>query len=82
MGDQEEHTPHRPDWLCRTCGQEWPCAPAKVQLGEQYAPRRRIELALYMAAQLQDALAELPDPGPSRAELQTRFMAWTRIGLH
>lgn len=80
MVDQEEHTPHRPDWLCRACGQEWPCAPAKVRLGEQYAHRRRIELALYMAAQLQDALAELPDD--AGADLQTRFMAWIRAGLH
>jgi hypothetical protein len=30
-----EHSPERPSWHCRACGEPWPCAPAREQLVEE-----------------------------------------------
>ncbi|WP_235944666.1 hypothetical protein [Verrucosispora sioxanthis] len=75
LGDQ--HLPRRPQWTCGTCDGEpvWPCAPARVRLGEAYG-RDRVGLSMYVGALLTAALDDLP--AADAGELTTRFTAWTR----
>jgi hypothetical protein len=70
------HRPDRPSWLCGHCGQDWPCSPARVELGEQYAGDR-VGLSVYMAAQHGQAAGEISATVPP-GELYERFLAWTR----
>lgn len=70
-----EHAPQRPAWICACCGQDWPCSPARVQLGEQYGAQR-VNLAVQMFVQLGYAVSELTTVTP--AQLFERFIAWTR----
>ncbi|MFI7607425.1 hypothetical protein ACIBTV_20085 [Micromonospora sp. NPDC049366] len=39
-GELVEHLPLRPLWLCRRCGQPWPCGAAKVALLTEYQDNR------------------------------------------
>lgn len=73
--DGDAHQPDRPGWDCRSCEQPWPCAPAKVRLGEAYAGDRP-GLAVYMAGLYDQALAEL-QLWPA-SDVFARFVAWTR----
>ncbi|MDT4992533.1 MAG: hypothetical protein QOH97_2425 [Actinoplanes sp.] len=68
----EEHTPQRPIWECRACGESWPCDPARVQL---IAEMDRINLAVYMWLNLEYAVLEIPAMPAS--ELFDRFISWT-----
>jgi hypothetical protein len=70
-----EHTPRRPAWDCESCGAEWPCEPAKVELGQAYG-EHRTHLAVYMAVQLGHAAGELTTA--TTTQLYERFIAWTR----
>ena len=70
-----EHRPHRPSWLCVRCGQRWPCVPAQDDLLREHADTR-VSLALDLARDFGDAVADLPDvPVP---ELYLRFLGWVR----
>lgn len=68
-----EHLPCRPSWDCLACGQSWPCAPAREHLASTHT---RTWLAIYAAAQMQDATVDLPTATP--AQLYERFLSWTR----
>ena len=59
-----EHLPMRPLWLCRRCGQPWPCGVAKLALVAEYedAP---VSLFLYLAGCLHDAIDDLHRLNPS-----------------
>ncbi|MGC4856164.1 flavin reductase [Micromonospora sp. DT4] len=70
-----QHTPRRPQWDCHTCGQAWPCAPARVRLAEAYG-RDRIGLSMYCGSLHPVASEELPTAAPG--ELWERFVGWTR----
>ncbi|WP_253289662.1 hypothetical protein [Verrucosispora sioxanthis] len=74
---RDQHLPRRPQWTCGTCDGEpvWPCAPARVRLGEAYG-RDRVGLSMYVGALLTAALDDLP--AADAGELTTRFTAWTR----
>ncbi|GLH97333.1 hypothetical protein Pa4123_26080 [Phytohabitans aurantiacus] len=72
----DQHTPQRPSWDCSCCGKDWPCSPARIQLSEQYGPRRT-DLAVYMAVQLGHAAGDLPAATTS-TQLYERFIEWTR----
>ncbi|MEQ4300506.1 flavin reductase [Plantactinospora sp. B6F1] len=67
------HTPARPSFRCRTCGAHWPCQPARLGLLWTYR-HDRIGLLVYLAAQLQHALQDLPGAEPR--ELAARFLHW------
>ena len=73
--DGDGHQPDRPGWDCRSCGQPWPCPPARVRLGEAYG-RDRVGLGMYLGGLLFVAAAEIPAATPQ--ELFERFVAWTR----
>lgn len=68
-----EHLPDRATWGCATCHGSWPCPAAREQLLAEGSP---IAVAVYMAAQMDQAIAALPAARP--AALYTRFLAWTR----
>ncbi|MGH3679313.1 MAG: hypothetical protein ACRDT2_03380 [Natronosporangium sp.] len=68
-----EHTPHRPDWLCRRCHQPYPCPEGRSRLTQ--AHRRTGELGLIAYELLEQAVRDLPDLPV--AGLWERFVAWT-----
>ncbi len=78
------HSPMRPLWLCRVCAAPWPCSPARLTLGREYAGDR-LALSVYMTGRLHDAVADLyrlnPNPGPDLTELFDRFLGWVRHPL-
>jgi hypothetical protein len=65
------HVPHRPQWWCRACREDWPCATARPALRDQLA-EHRTQTRLYLYAQLEAALADLGDDG---RELWHRIVA-------
>jgi hypothetical protein len=70
------HVPRRPNWECVVCEEAWPCAPAKVDLVEEYVDER-LGLILYLTIQMLDAIDDsaankVPDP----ADLHDRFLGW------
>jgi hypothetical protein len=68
------HMPDRPSWDCSTCGQPWPCDPAREELA---AELDRTALAIYVCAFLTEATADMPHALP--AELYSRFLAPTPL---
>lgn len=70
-----QHAPTHPDWLCRVCGADWPCEPARDALSAEYGPDR-VALAVSMSVELHRAANDLRDV-PASA-LYQRFIAWTR----
>lgn len=59
-----EHTPLRPIWLCRACGQPWPCGRAKLALVTEY-DGNPVSLFLYLASLLHDAIDDLHKLNPT-----------------
>jgi hypothetical protein len=60
-----------------TCGQPWPCEPARLALLAEYRDDRPA-LAIYLAilqAEAAEQLAEL-DAGAAPANLTARFLGW------
>lgn len=78
-GNRPPHTPFRPLWACRACGQPWPCAEARLLLKTEYE-RRHLSLSIYLAGLLYEAMHDLyhlnPHDGPSPRALFDRFVAW------
>jgi hypothetical protein len=71
-----EHFNRRPGWDCCTCGLPWPCVSAKADLVREFQKFPSV-LAIYMSAQMQDALNDLTDNGdPAPLDLYERFLAW------
>jgi hypothetical protein len=71
-----EHLPDQPAWTCGTCGQDWPCDPARERAKLEHRDDP-VGLSVYFGALLGIAAAEIPSrvtPG----ELFDRFIAWTR----
>ncbi|MEU5726608.1 hypothetical protein [Micromonospora sp. NPDC047738] len=74
-----EHLPLRPLWLCRRCGQPWPCGAAKLALLAEYHGSP-VSLFLYLASCLHDAIDDLhrlnPSETGSAADMFDRFLGW------
>jgi hypothetical protein len=68
-----EHAPLTPDWMCDTCGAEWPCASKREQLLTEYGVDRAM-LSVYLGSCLAAAAEDL-HAGGSRS-LQERFFGW------
>ncbi|PZF95842.1 hypothetical protein [Micromonospora endophytica] len=79
VGAQAPHTPLRPMWCCRACGQPWPCAPARLLLRAEF-DRNRTGLSIYLAGLMYEAMRDLyhlnPHDGPDPKALFARFLAW------
>lgn len=73
------HLPLRPLWLCRTCGQPWPCGQAKLDLLASYQDSRS-NLLIYLAGRLHEAIDDLHRLNPSTTgdvrDLFDRFLGW------
>lgn len=73
-----DHAPDRPSWTCRSCGGEWPCDQAQLDLLAEYEGAR-VSLAIYMGACLVDATRELfTEPA---GWLYARFLGWMKAPL-
>lgn len=73
-GFEPDHPPLRPSWKCSTCGEEWPCEPARSRLWIE--TRGGTALAILMWNYLEDFCRDSA-PGPV-GEAFDRFMRWTR----
>ncbi|OKI64319.1 hypothetical protein [Micromonospora sp. CB01531] len=73
------HLPLRPLWLCRACGQPWPCGRAKLDLLGSYQGSR-LNLLVYLAGLLHEAIDDLyrlnPSTGGDVRDLFDRFLGW------
>lgn len=74
-----EHLPMRPLWLCRRCGQPWPCGRARLALLAEYR-QSRLSLLLYLAGLMYEAIDDLHRLYPSTSgdvrDLFDRFLGW------
>ncbi|GIJ36617.1 hypothetical protein [Micromonospora sediminimaris] len=82
---EAEHLPMRPLWLCRRCGQPWPCGAAKLALVAEYRDMS-VSLILYLASCLHDAIDDLHRLNPSvtgnAADMYDRFLGWPARHTH
>lgn len=69
----EGHQPRPPTWSCDTCGAEWPCAPKRTALLDDYRGSPTL-LSLYLTSFLVDAMRDL-DQAPI-GDLLARFLYW------
>lgn len=77
---QPEHLPMRPLWLCRACGQPWPCARARLVLVAEYRDDP-VSLFLHLAGLLHEAIDDLHQLNPCSTgavrDLFVRFLGWS-----
>ncbi|WP_353505510.1 hypothetical protein [Verrucosispora sp. ts21] len=77
--DSLGHLPLRPLWLCRTCGQPWPCGRAKLDLLASYRDSS-LSLFIYLAGLLHEAIDDLHRLDPRSTgdvrDLFDRFLGW------
>lgn len=73
-----KHQHDRPAWHCRACSLPWPCADAKASLHAEFRGFPSA-LALYMSAQMGDALRDVEARGgPPINDFYERFLLWIR----
>jgi hypothetical protein len=80
-----EHLATQPGWACGVCGEEWPCAPAKIQLSEEYADNEGA-LLVYLGKCMWDAFRDGQCPPhesnlPYPPTLRIRFIDWVVLPL-
>jgi hypothetical protein len=68
-----EHTPRRPDWRCRNCGEPWPCPIRRVMLRAEYR-EQPVAVSLYLAACYHEASTHLADLGADG--VYDRMLGW------
>lgn len=66
------HVAVRPAWDCESCGDPWPCDPAKVILSEEFGPRT---LRVVMAVFAHEAARDLTTDRP----LYPRMLGWITV---
>jgi hypothetical protein len=67
------HEPIRPDWICDTDGEEWPCVPARERMLTTWTVVGR---GLTMSAYFEQAAAD--QPAAPAGLLHRRFLGWIR----
>jgi hypothetical protein len=72
-----DHLPERPTWECKSCGDQWPCGPAREGLLGEYATDP-VALAIRMWGHLEDYSMDA-GAGPLQGAWN-RFLSWTRRG--
>ena len=70
---EPEHTPRRPDWICRHCYRPWPCPARQAMLVAEFHDHP-VSVALYLAGCFHEASEHLP--GVSPEILYNRMMGW------
>jgi hypothetical protein len=78
---ERTHLPEHPSFDCSTCGEPWPCAPAKVELSEEYLGDV-ISLAMYLSQHMAEAVdAAVRDRRWRQVDnLYDRFLGWVPKG--
>jgi hypothetical protein len=69
----DEHAPVTPDWICGSCGDEWPCDTKRSRLLTEYRADRA-SLSVYLGSCLAAAADDLRSA--PIASLQDRFIGW------
>ncbi|GAA0900009.1 hypothetical protein GCM10009557_76110 [Virgisporangium ochraceum] len=72
-GRQPEHTPRRPDWVCRDCGEPWPCPTRRDMLLDEMRVNP-LAVVLYLAACFEEASSSLDDP--TGDAVYSRMFGW------
>ena len=70
---EPEHTPRRPDWICRNCYRPWPCPTRQAMLTAEFRGSP-VAVALYLATCFHEASEHLPEVPPDI--LYVRMMGW------
>jgi len=73
------HLPLRPTWLCRACGQNWPCGAAKVEvltLTEAPLVDVMLELFAFLSQAARDLYLLNAAEAPRPDALFRRFLGW------
>ncbi|XVU23085.1 hypothetical protein ACQPZJ_38365 [Actinoplanes sp. CA-054009] len=71
-----EHVGSRPAWECVVCGQDWPCASAKVELAEEYRGQQPA-LVFFLGSCMLSAIDDCAAGGaPAPSDLYERFLGW------
>ena len=68
LAGEAAHLPCRPQWTCRSCGADWPCAQAQRDIAAELG---RTLGCIYLSSHLEDAMSDLPD---APAALYARFL--------
>jgi hypothetical protein len=74
-GVSPSHEAQRPGWLCKGCGEPWPCLTRRNQLSDHYILDPPGLTAL-MGSYLVEASADIGDI--TGTVLYQRFLGWTR----
>lgn len=70
---EPEHQPRRPEWDCETCGEAWPCPPARARITAETGGRPSMLMASYLVDFCHDR------PGAAAGAGFDRMVAWTRL---
>ncbi len=68
-----EHTPRRPDWICRDCLEPWPCPTRQAMLLDELRDQP-VAVVLYLAGCYQEASTQLTELGPD--VVYDRMFGW------
>lgn len=70
------HVAARPGWTCQSCGQDWPCAPVRKEMVEEFTVdgTTRTNLMTFLAYQM--ALASDDLPVGAAGNIYDRFLGW------
>jgi hypothetical protein len=68
-----EHTPRRPDWICRDCGEPWPCPARRAMLRAEHR-EQPVSVSLYLAGCYEEAQTQLSQLGSD--EIYDRMLGW------
>lgn len=69
----DEHAPVTPDWICGSCGHDWPCDTKRSRLLVEYRTDRA-SLSVYLGSCLAAAAGDLRST--PIVSLQDRFIGW------
>jgi hypothetical protein len=75
------HVALRPSFDCAKCGEPWPCAPAKVEMAEEYRGDV-LGMGYFLGLQMADAMDQAThDHAWGRVDnLFDRFLGWVPYG--
>ena len=67
----DDHRPSKPSWRCSSCGEPWPCGPARAQITAEMAGT---DMELMMSIDMIEAARD--DHSVRPIELIERFLRW------
>lgn len=78
---RSEHRPGRPHWHCTTCGDHWPCPPARRAMLAAVGSAGLSGLRAAMWAAQADAESDFAQLGTlaRHGDLHDRFVGWVKL---